>query len=71
MKLIEVTDHALVRWMDREYDIDMERLRRKLAEKVHDAYAAGASSVVIDELRYVMRDGRLVTVAPVKRRGEM
>lgn len=57
-----VTDHALVRWLDRAQGIDMEWFREYLADQVRDAVKVGASSVTIDGVSFRINNGRLVTV---------
>lgn len=60
-----VTEHALVRYMERVKGIDVEAYRREIARIAaraddHD----GASAVLKDGFRYVLVDGRVVTVEP-------
>lgn len=57
-----VTDHALVRWLERKHGIDMEGYRRILAAEV--APFVGTSSVIIDGLSYAFDGNVLVTVKP-------
>lgn len=59
---VVVSDHALVRWLERGHGIEMEAFREMLAGKVANAVAAGASSVKIDGLCFILRRGVLVTV---------
>lgn len=64
MSLPRVTDHALIRYLERVQGIDMEWIRRHVAKK-----CAGLTSVraaKIDGFLYVMRDGVVVTVRPIK-----
>lgn len=68
--MIHVTDHALVRFLERSGALDVEQIRgliagslergRKAAERVGTANFA----VIVDGLRYVIRDGHLITVIP-------
>ncbi|MGO4286872.1 hypothetical protein [Bosea sp. TAB14] len=67
--MIHVTDHALVRFLERSGALDVEQLRaliasslergRKAAER---AGAVGEFAIVVDGLRYVIDNGILVTV---------
>jgi hypothetical protein len=57
-----VSDHALLRWMERVYDIDINGLRAQLAELVRPAGQSGAKSFVHEGHEYVFRRGQLVTV---------
>lgn len=56
---IEVTDHALVRWLERVKGIDTQVFRDEIARTVEDAVKAGATKVVIAGNTYVL-DGRKV-----------
>ena len=58
-----VTDHALVRYLERVYGVDVQSLRRRIAGATHAARAAGASSVKVDGVRYIIsKEGRVLTV---------
>jgi hypothetical protein len=57
-----VSDHALLRWMERVYDIDIDGIRAQLAELARPMSDSGAQSFVHDGHEYVFRAGRLVTV---------
>ena len=67
--MIQVTDHALVRFLERSGALDVEQLRgliasslergRKAAER---AGTVGEFAIVVDGLRYVIDNGVLVTV---------
>lgn len=66
MTKVQISDHALVRWLERVHGIDMEWWRGVLAEiaqpyadaKVKHAFAGG--------VWLVFHDDRLVTVTPTK-----
>jgi hypothetical protein len=57
-----VTDHALIRWLERRHGIDMEGFRECLTEKVERFAKAGCKSVKMDGLEFRFVNGRLVTV---------
>ncbi len=57
-----VSDHALVRYMERVFDLPVEHYRTLLAEEVRDAARAGVASLTRDGISYVFRRGVLVTV---------
>jgi putative hemolysin len=65
---LRVTDHALVRFMERAGGLDAEALRLALAaslvraEEAAAAISASRYTVIVDGLRYVVEDGHLVTV---------
>jgi hypothetical protein len=66
--MIKVTDHALVRFLDRSGAAEIEALRLTIAASLErariGAERAGIADYVIvaDGLRYVVRDDVLVTV---------
>lgn len=57
-----VTDHALLRWLERVHGIDMEKFRCDLDVIVRDAVRAGAKALNRDGFKYVIENGKLVTV---------
>jgi len=69
-KPLHVTDHALVRYLERVKGIDMDLIRAELASPTaHLAEAFGASHVILKTgERALIRDGCVQTVLP-KRKG--
>jgi hypothetical protein len=63
-----VTDHAVLRHLQRVQGIDVEAVRRELGFKVDEAIEAGASATVSEGIRYVLVEDRLVSCKPVKSR---
>ncbi|MCU0902424.1 MAG: hypothetical protein MUE83_00935 [Tabrizicola sp.] len=65
---VRITDHALVRFLERVGGVDVDGLRQALSRSLEEAARLGAAAVVIDGYRYVLRvdeDGPiLVTVEP-------
>ena len=65
---IRITDHALVRWLERSGAIDIEALRTMLAgsldraTRAADAIGGGQFLILADGLVYVVREGALRTV---------
>jgi len=65
---VGVTDHALVRWLQRSGAMDMEALRAMLAASLARATEAaeglggGHYLVLADGLVFVIDDGRCITV---------
>ena len=60
--LPEVTDHAVLRHLERAQGVDVEAVRREIARTVARGAERGAVGVLINGLRYVLRGGRVVTV---------
>jgi hypothetical protein len=62
----EVSDHALVRWLERKHGIDMDRLRSLLlSQEVKSALASEQKYWSDGRVVYVMKDGVVVTVISV------
>lgn len=67
---VMVSDHALVRWMERTGLVDLEPIRQAIALSIHRATSAaeqiGASEylVLADGLVFVVRNSVVVTVVP-------
>jgi hypothetical protein len=58
-----VSDHAVLRYMERVHGIDVEQLRGLiLTETVEKAIRAGASAVRVDGMTYVIKGATIVTV---------
>lgn len=53
---LEVSDHAVLRWLERAHGIDLEPVRSMIAGKTMNAAELGAAAVCIDSVRYVLRD---------------
>ena len=62
---VHVTDHAVLRYLQRLHGLDIEAVRAEIATKVWRAALAGASGVRHDGLIYRLQDGVVVTVAPL------
>ena len=61
-----VTDHALLRHLERVQGIDIEAIRLELGHLVDKAIEAGAKATVSEGMRYVLIEDRLVSCVPVK-----
>lgn len=66
--MVDVTDHALLRYIERGHGCDVEAMRRDLAQRLQRAAAAaekiGPSQyhVALDGLHFVVRDGKVTTI---------
>lgn len=56
-----VSDHAVLRFLERECGLDIEGLRRTIGEITALGAAAGAPVVKLDGIRFVLVEGRVVT----------
>lgn len=53
---ISVTDHAVLRWLEREHEVDIDAVRRLIAGHVLAAAQCEAVSVQVSRVRYILRD---------------
>jgi hypothetical protein len=64
---ITVSDHALIRWLERMKGIDMDLVRQKvLSDQQVLAIRCGASAIRSNGHRYVIKDYTLVSIVPEK-----
>lgn len=57
-----ITDHALLRYLERVIGIDVEAHRREVENRVRRAVDLGACGLVKDGFRYRISDDRITTV---------
>ena len=58
-----VTDHALVRYLERVYGVDMDGLRQRIERVTQEARDQGAVAVNCDGVHYKLsKCGRVITV---------
>nr|WP_321460424.1 hypothetical protein [uncultured Cohaesibacter sp.] len=63
-----VTDHAVVRYMERVLDMDIEAIRELIASETSYAVQAKADALTAKGKRYVFKNGRVITVLLTKNR---
>jgi predicted nucleic acid-binding Zn-ribbon protein len=62
-KEISISDHALVRYMERTLFLDTEDFKKKiLSKEIQELINAGASRITVDGVTFVIRDKNIVTV---------
>lgn len=62
---VVVTDHAVLRYLERIEGVDVARIRRRIEKLTRIAIDHdGASAVVVDGVRYKICDDHVVTVVP-------
>lgn len=61
-----ITDHALIRWLERVAGMDMEYFRAHVADRCADLLRSGASGGWIDEHWTVIKHGQVITFSPTK-----
>ncbi len=58
----KVSDHALLRYLERYYKIDMEKMRAEIMTPIVEAaIKAGAKTVKVHGIAFVLRDNTIVT----------
>lgn len=62
--LYHVTDHAIVRYLERVEGVDMETLRRQIGHTVQQGIEQGANGVVSGGFVYRIEGAAVVTIAP-------
>lgn len=62
-----VTDHAVVRFLERVKGMDIDAVRAEIAEKASTALELGASGAVVDGFSYKIAGGRVATVMEANR----
>jgi len=61
-----VTDHAVLRYLERVKGVDIDAVRVELGHIVDKAIEAGAGAAVIDGVKYILNDKTIVTCTEVK-----
>lgn len=58
-----VTDHAVLRYLERVYGVDIRSLRLRIERVTAEARGQGANAVISDGVKYrFSRSGRVVTI---------
>lgn len=58
-----VSDHAIVRYLERVYGVDIAALRRRIEKTTDGARSQGARAVVSQGVRYVLSaGGKVITI---------
>jgi hypothetical protein len=63
MSDFRVSDHALVRYIERVQKINLDPLRKEITDKVEIPAMAGAARVTVDGVVFEVRDRTVVTIA--------
>jgi len=67
---VEISDHALLRFIERIYGLDLEPVRQELVRRCEKAAAAGAARLIIDDTVFCFGpgpEGKVVVVTIVDR----
>lgn len=58
---LDVTDHAVLRYLERQHGLDIEAVRRHVAGLAVNGASLGAVSVAVEEVRLVLAEQPAVT----------
>lgn len=63
---ISVTDHALVRYLERVKGVDVDTVRKEMADHIPESleHGGGVEFIEYGELVYVVRDRLIITIRP-------
>lgn len=67
--LAHVTDHAVLRFLERVGGWDIDAVRREIAAEVETGIEAGACAVNTGTVTYVLEGRSVITVLPRSRNG--
>lgn len=59
---LPVTDHAVLRWLERHGFVDVEAVRAQIFAEAREALSCGASKLIINGTEYRLKDGVVVTL---------
>jgi len=66
---VYITDHAILRYLERGYGLDVEAVRDEMVSAARPAVDFGAPVVICHGVRLIIQDGcRVVTVLPKRRK---
>ncbi|PQV56386.1 hypothetical protein LX70_02652 [Defluviimonas denitrificans] len=65
--IVVVSDHALVRYIERVLKIDVETLRREIGRRVDRGVEMGVTGVEVDGFIYKLQEGHVTTVLEASR----
>lgn len=61
MSNLEITDHALLRWMERVHGVDVETWRALMQAEIEDSLSAYEGRADTSVPEFVIQNGRVVT----------
>ncbi len=64
---IRVTDHAVIRYLERVEGVDIAALRLEIARRVERGVDLGAGAVLVDGLRYCLVENTVTTIHEASR----
>ncbi len=67
---LHVTDHAILRYLERAHGLDVEAVRRHIASRCATGAELRATTVIVERVKFVLADrgGELTVVTVLKAR---
>lgn len=62
-----VTDHAVIRYLELVYGFNVDFFRNRIDELTKAGIEEGATGVIADGAKFVIRDGRVISVIEKRR----
>lgn len=59
-----ISDHAMLRYIERVIGVDLEPIRQKIVDTVEPAYKAGATRISADGVTYSIRSNFVTSTLP-------
>lgn len=60
-KPITVSDHAVLRWLERECGVDIEAVRTAIGDCCERGIGVGATTIKIGKVKFIVVDSKIVT----------
>lgn len=59
---LRISDHAVLRYLERVGGLEVEKLRRDIEARIARTIVPGASAVIVDGYRWVVRNSETETI---------
>lgn len=66
---LPVTDHAVLRWIERHGFVDVEAVRAQIFKEARQALKSGASKLTVNGTEYRIKDGVVITLIAKRQNG--
>jgi hypothetical protein len=58
---LRVTDHAVLRYLERAHGLDIEAVRQHIASRCTTGAELNALSVIVEKVKFVLHEGAVIT----------
>lgn len=66
LRIAVVTDHALLRFLERRHGLNVEAVRIEIQTLCNDGVRFGAPRVIASGMKFILRDENVVTCYPAR-----